>query len=138
MTEMMRAVLCRSPGQLDIVERPVPRRKSGEALVRIRRVGVCGTDLHIFQGDQPYFAYPRIMGHELSGEIVEAEGRTRRLHAPQYSATSRHVKMSSSGVVVGSEAAARPQRGISASAQEFPLERRPLSALRRADYALGP
>lgn len=72
MTEMMRAVLCRSPGQLDIVERPVPRRKSGEALVRIRRVGVCGTDLHIFQGDQPYFAYPRIMGHELSGEIVEA------------------------------------------------------------------
>jgi 2-desacetyl-2-hydroxyethyl bacteriochlorophyllide A dehydrogenase len=77
MTETMRAVLCRSPGQLEIVERPLPQRKSGEALVRVRRVGVCGTDLHIFQGDQPYFAYPRIMGHELSGEIVEAGAASR-------------------------------------------------------------
>lgn len=73
MTETMRAVLCRKPGQLEIVERPVPVRKPGEALVRIRRVGVCGTDLHIYQGDQPYFVYPRIMGHELSGEIAEAD-----------------------------------------------------------------
>ena len=40
--------------------------------MRIRRVGVCGTDMHIWQGNQPYFAYPRVMGHELSGEIVEA------------------------------------------------------------------
>jgi len=73
MTEKMRAVLCREPGQLEIIERPVPVRKPGEALVRIRRVGVCGTDMHIYQGNQPYFAYPRIMGHELSGEIVEAD-----------------------------------------------------------------
>ena len=40
--------------------------------MRIRRVGVCGTDLHIFTGDQPYLSYPRVMGHELAGEIVEA------------------------------------------------------------------
>lgn len=73
MPETMRAVLCRNPGELEIVERPVPERKPGEALVRMRRVGVCGTDMHIYQGNQPYFAYPRVMGHELSGEIVEAE-----------------------------------------------------------------
>jgi 2-desacetyl-2-hydroxyethyl bacteriochlorophyllide A dehydrogenase len=73
MPEMMRAILCQNPRELEIVERPVPERKPGEALVRIRRIGVCGTDMHIYQGNQPYFAYPRIMGHELSGEIVEAD-----------------------------------------------------------------
>jgi len=73
MTETMRAVLCRNPGDLEIVERPVPERGPGEALVRIRRIGVCGTDMHIYQGNQPYFSYPRVMGHELSGEIVAAE-----------------------------------------------------------------
>ena len=73
MTETMRAILCRNPRELDIVERPVPVRKPGEALVRIRRIGVCGTDMHIYQGNQPYFAYPRVMGHELSGEIAEVE-----------------------------------------------------------------
>jgi 2-desacetyl-2-hydroxyethyl bacteriochlorophyllide A dehydrogenase len=73
MPETMRAVLCRNPGELEIVQYPLPERKPGEALVRIRRIGVCGTDMHIYQGNQPYFTYPRVMGHELSGEIVEAE-----------------------------------------------------------------
>jgi len=73
MPDTMRAVLCRNPGELEIVHYPVPERKAGEALVKIRRIGVCGTDMHIYQGNQPYFAYPRVMGHELSGEIVEAE-----------------------------------------------------------------
>ena len=67
----MRAVICRNPGELEIVQYPVPERKPGEALVRIRRIGVCGTDMHIYQGNQPYFTYPRVMGHELSGEIME-------------------------------------------------------------------
>ena len=40
--------------------------------MRVRRVGVCGTDLHAFQGQQPFFSYPRVLGHELGGEIVEA------------------------------------------------------------------
>ncbi|PZF78975.1 dehydrogenase [Aestuariivirga litoralis] len=67
----MRAVICRNPGEIEIVTYPVPERKPGEALVKIRRIGVCGTDMHIYQGNQPYFTYPRVMGHELSGEIVE-------------------------------------------------------------------
>lgn len=41
------------------------------ALIRIRRVGICGTDLHAFEGTQPYFKYPRILGHELSAEIID-------------------------------------------------------------------
>ncbi|MGL4294485.1 MAG: dehydrogenase, partial [Aestuariivirga sp.] len=46
----MKAILCREPRQLEIVERPVPMAGPGEALVRIRRIGVCGTDMHIYQG----------------------------------------------------------------------------------------
>ena len=85
MTEMMRAVVCTEPGKLDIVERPLPRRQAGEALVRIRRIGVCGTDMHIYQGNQPYFVYPRVMGHELAAEVVEvASGSALKPGDPVY------------------------------------------------------
>ena len=68
----MRALLCAKPFDLQLVERDKPTVKSGEARVRLRRAGVCGTDLHIFDGAQPYFEYPRVIGHELAGEIDEA------------------------------------------------------------------
>ncbi len=73
----MRALLCARPGELSLVERSKPEAAPGGALVRIRRAGVCGTDLHIFEGTQPYFEYPRVIGHELSGEI-EAVGEGSR------------------------------------------------------------
>lgn len=44
----------------------------GEALVRVHRVGVCGTDIHAYGGDQPFFTYPRILGHELGVEVLAA------------------------------------------------------------------
>ena len=47
-----------------------PRPGPGEALVRVLRIGVCGTDFHAFEGTQPYFSYPRILGHELAVEVV--------------------------------------------------------------------
>ncbi|MBV1703315.1 MAG: zinc-binding alcohol dehydrogenase family protein [Hyphomicrobiales bacterium] len=68
----MRALVCSEPGRLTVDARPDPRPAAGQALVRVRRAGVCGTDLHIFAGDQPYLAYPRLIGHELAGEIVES------------------------------------------------------------------
>ena len=44
--------------------------------MRVRRIGVCGTDLHAFAGRQPFFTYPRVLGHELGVEILELpEGR---------------------------------------------------------------
>jgi 2-desacetyl-2-hydroxyethyl bacteriochlorophyllide A dehydrogenase len=76
----MRALLCVKPGELAIVERPKPALKAGEARVRLRRAGVCGTDLHIFEGSQPYFEYPRVIGHELAGEI-DAVGAGSRFQA---------------------------------------------------------
>ena len=42
-------------------------------LLRIRRVGVCGTDLHIYTGNQPFLSYPRVMGRELAGIVEEAD-----------------------------------------------------------------
>ena len=50
----------------------MPVRGPDEVLIRVRRVGICGTDMHIYQGTQPYLNYPRVMGHELAGEVVEA------------------------------------------------------------------
>ncbi len=68
----MKALLCVRPGELQIVERAEPEPRAGHALVRIERAGVCGTDLHIFEGTQPYFQYPRVIGHELGGRIESA------------------------------------------------------------------
>ena len=68
----MLTVVCQSPGVLRAEDRPEPVRGDADVLVRVKRVGVCGTDLHIFTGDQPYLEYPRVMGHELSGVVAEA------------------------------------------------------------------
>jgi len=69
----MLTVLCERPGSLVAQERERPVRGPDDVLLRVRRVGVCGTDLHIFTGNQPYLAYPRVMGHELSGTVEEAD-----------------------------------------------------------------
>ena len=69
----MKALLCEEPGRLAVVTRPRPVRGAGEVLVRIRHVGVCGTDFHIFAGKHPFLTYPRVMGHELSGTVEDAD-----------------------------------------------------------------
>ncbi len=66
------ALVCTKPGELVIAQRPAPIPLAGEVLVRPRRVGICGTDYHIFEGKHPFLNYPRVMGHELGVEIVEA------------------------------------------------------------------
>ncbi|MEO8281087.1 MAG: zinc-binding alcohol dehydrogenase family protein [Ideonella sp.] len=68
----MLTVICETPGVLRALERERPSRQDGEVLLRIRHVGVCGTDMHIYTGDQPYLSYPRVMGHEISGVVEEA------------------------------------------------------------------
>ncbi|WP_438480783.1 zinc-binding alcohol dehydrogenase family protein [Oleiharenicola lentus] len=59
------------PGKFSAREGPAPTPAPGEALVRVHRIGVCGTDLHAFAGKQPFFNYPRILGHELGVEVVD-------------------------------------------------------------------
>ncbi|MFS0727121.1 zinc-binding alcohol dehydrogenase family protein [Paenibacillus sp. 1P07SE] len=67
----MRQIVCEAPDKLVLTEGVIPPCGEGEARVRIRRVGICGTDLHAYKGNQPFFSYPRILGHELSGEIEQ-------------------------------------------------------------------
>lgn len=67
----MKYIICQKPGQLTIEEKKLPQVEKDRALVRIKKVGICGTDLHAYGGNQAYFTYPRILGHELSGEILE-------------------------------------------------------------------
>lgn len=67
----MRALCCVEPGRLELIEVAPPELPEGWARVAVAHVGICGTDYHIFEGTHPYLAYPRVIGHELSGRIVE-------------------------------------------------------------------
>ena len=67
----MPTIVLEEPGRFVLEHTPEPTPPGrGEALVRIRRVGICGTDLHAFEGTQPFFDYPRILGHELGVEVL--------------------------------------------------------------------
>lgn len=68
----MPKIVLEQPRNFVLGQAAEPRRpEAGEVLVRIHRVGVCGTDIHAYYGRQPFFAYPRILGHELGVEVVE-------------------------------------------------------------------
>ncbi len=67
----MKTLVCKEPGEFEYRTASDPVLTPGHAILRIRKVGVCGTDLHAFEGTQPYFEYPRILGHELGAEILE-------------------------------------------------------------------
>lgn len=70
--QIVDALVCSEPGKLKIDRRPAPTTEGRNALVHPRRVGICGTDYHIYEGKHPYLQYPRIMGHELAVEVVDA------------------------------------------------------------------
>lgn len=74
----MRTITLLKPGQFALSDSPLPQAPGpGEALVRVRRVGICGTDLHAYRGRQPFFSYPRILGHELGVDVLAlGEGDT--------------------------------------------------------------
>lgn len=59
-----------SPGEFSFSEAPVPSLDPGGALLRVRRLGYCGSDLSTFRGSNPLVSYPRVPGHEIAAEIV--------------------------------------------------------------------
>ena len=67
----MKALQCIEPGWFEYVPAKQPVLIKDHAIIKITRIGICGTDLHAFEGTQPFFAYPRILGHELAGELVD-------------------------------------------------------------------
>lgn len=67
----MQYIVCEQPGQFRLAEKTAPELKEQYVLIDIKRIGICGTDLHAYAGNQPFFTYPRILGHELSAEVLE-------------------------------------------------------------------
>jgi 2-desacetyl-2-hydroxyethyl bacteriochlorophyllide A dehydrogenase len=68
----MKQIRLEAPGRFAEREAKAPVEAAGHALVRIERVGVCGSDFHAFAGRHPIYTYPRIIGHELSGVVEDA------------------------------------------------------------------
>jgi 2-desacetyl-2-hydroxyethyl bacteriochlorophyllide A dehydrogenase len=69
---LMHALRLESPREFRLVAAPEIRSPGpGEALVRVHRVGICGTDISAYLGKMPFVTYPRILGHELGVEVVE-------------------------------------------------------------------
>ena len=69
----MNILICEQPGQLAYGKREKPLPEKGRAILQVKRIGICGTDLHAFEGTQPFFHYPRILGHELAAVIEAVE-----------------------------------------------------------------
>ncbi len=76
---LMKQVVLLAPGRFAEREVPVPETGPDEALVRMEKVGVCGSDFHAFAGSHPIYTYPRVLGHELSGVVVEVPQNERGL-----------------------------------------------------------
>ncbi|MCD9025527.1 zinc-binding alcohol dehydrogenase family protein [Cohnella silvisoli] len=69
----MLGIVCEEIERFKLVDLPEPSLAEGDAIIRVKRIGICGTDLHAFKGNQPFFSYPRVLGHELAG-IIEQVG----------------------------------------------------------------
>jgi len=71
----MKTVTLEQPGRFTLSDTAPPGAPgSGEVLARVLTVGICGTDLHAFEGTQPFFTYPRVLGHELAVEVIDGNG----------------------------------------------------------------
>jgi 2-desacetyl-2-hydroxyethyl bacteriochlorophyllide A dehydrogenase len=72
MTQTMLCGTCVAPGQFELIPAPLPQEApEGWLLVDVSVAGLCGTDYHIYEGKHPFLAYPRVIGHELSGRIAK-------------------------------------------------------------------
>ncbi len=86
----MRQAIMIEPGKIEFREVPEPKAGPGEILLRIKQIGVCGSDIHVNHGKHPFTSYPVVQGHEFSAEVQAiGEGVT--------------------GIKLGSKATARPQ-----------------------------
>ena len=75
---MKQAVMSR-PGAIDIRDVAIPDLEDHEVLVRVERIGVCGSDVHVYHGLHPYTSYPVVQGHEVGGTISKVGAGVRGL-----------------------------------------------------------
>ncbi|HCH3495766.1 TPA: zinc-binding alcohol dehydrogenase family protein [Vibrio parahaemolyticus] len=67
----MKQLVCEKPYEMTYKQGDIPKITEDEVLIKVLSVGVCGTDIHAYTGNQPFFSYPRVLGHELAGDIVK-------------------------------------------------------------------
>jgi L-iditol 2-dehydrogenase/threonine 3-dehydrogenase len=84
----MRQAIMTRPGKIEFREVPQPKAGAGEILLRVRRIGVCGSDIHVWHGKHPFTKYPVVQGHEYSATI-EAVGKGVKKAKPGMKATAR-------------------------------------------------
>ncbi len=86
----MRQAVMTSPGEIEFRDAPEPKAGPGQVRLQIKRIGICGSDVHVYHGKHPFTSYPIVQGHEFSA-LVEALGD------------------GVEGIALGSKATARPQ-----------------------------
>ena len=69
----MRQAVMTAPGKIEFRDVAVPVPAKGEVLIRMMKIGVCGSDIHVYHGKHPYTSYPIVQGHEIAG-VVEKVG----------------------------------------------------------------
>ena len=88
----MRQAIMRKPGVIDIVEVNQPTELGAyDVMLQIKKIGVCGSDIHVYHGKHPFTSYPVVQGHEYSGQVVKVGSMVTK-------------------VVIGDKATARPQQ----------------------------
>jgi L-gulonate 5-dehydrogenase len=76
---MLKAVL-EKPFKIKLLQSNIPAPEKKEVLVKVLAAGICGSDLHAYRGTQPFLSYPRVLGHEIAGEIAEMGEGVKELH----------------------------------------------------------
>ena len=77
----MKAIVCEKPKKFRYINTKTPQLENEKAIINVKRIGICGTDIHAFLGNQPFFEYPRILGHEIAGTIDSIEDNPFHLKA---------------------------------------------------------
>ncbi|WP_148410000.1 zinc-dependent alcohol dehydrogenase [Murimonas intestini] len=71
------------PGKIEFQEVEIPQPGENQVLVKIMKIGICGSDIHVYHGEHPFTSYPVTQGHEVSGEIVKLGEKVRDLYVGQ-------------------------------------------------------
>lgn len=75
----MKAAVCSGIEKVEIQEIDVPQITDTEVLIKTKNVGVCGSDLHLYRGTHPFRHAPAILGHEISGEVVQVGNKVSKV-----------------------------------------------------------
>ncbi|MGB8001167.1 MAG: alcohol dehydrogenase catalytic domain-containing protein, partial [Anaerobacillus sp.] len=77
----MRAIQVQQPGKVGVVDvtEPVLQHEK-DVKIQMKAMGICGSDMHILHGENPFATYPRVIGHEVAGEVIETGDAVTSIH----------------------------------------------------------